>query len=79
MEFSGGEFTLKLLASIEATMRVAALKVFKRLSTLKLSTKFMAELFVRITVLLEEGLQLYTINQNLDKVENLQAEQVIRD
>ena len=57
MEFTGGDFSLRLLASVDEALRLDALRVFTVLTVVQLPPKFFNELLVRITVLLEEGLK----------------------
>lgn len=58
MDHSGGDFCLKLLASVDPLLRVEVLKSLSHLSaSIALSMKFVNELLVRIAVLLDEALK----------------------
>ena len=56
MEYTGGDFCLKLLSDDSDLIRIEALRVLVQLSTTPLQVNFFKDLIMRVAILLDEGL-----------------------
>ena len=57
MEYTGGEFGLKLLSDDSDRIRIETLRLFVHLTVMPLQVNFFKDLIMRVAILLDEGLK----------------------
>lgn len=77
MDYTGGDFCLKLLSDDSDTVRIGALKVLVQLTTSPLQASFYKELIMRVAILLDEGQKPEVVNSASTKDQSLLSLEVL--